>query len=346
MSESVSGVHPDYAPFSKVIAHEQVCLVVPELIQTLKQICQHSFVLETFDPGVTVNGEFEEEDSVLRWMRDYQPIFVRNHGHLEGWNALSHEPNRVQYAKMLCEQVGAEQKNLPIFLESGNLQVAGRKIFISTRVLEDNARDVHREDLLKGGYRPRTRDEIIALLAASFGLSEEDVVILNRMPGELTGHVDLYLLPLSDNLILVPQIHQDALKLLFTRAELRLGIAVMRFLEKQAQLIEALGYQVMRLPMFPPLILPEVEMEEGIDAVFYSPANSILLRNQETDAHILVPTFDPFEFGPEVEDLVHGYEECWAKSFQEIGLKAHILDATDLGRYLGLFRCVTAVVPA
>ncbi len=346
MKAAFMGPTPDYALLRLVIAHAQIDPLVPELISTLEEIAGKKFFLETFDPGITIDGEFDPEDSVLRWMRDYQPIFVKTETGLCGWRAISPEPNRSKFCELFDLKIGAASKILPILHENGNLQVAGEKVFLSERVLTDNLRKTARPDLLSHGYRPRKREEVIQILASAFEKEPSQIVILPRMPGELTGHVDLYLLPLEKDRILIPAIEPRALNLVATKIERRLGMAVMQFLNAQASFIEQIGFTVIRVPMFPPMIVPEVEQEEGIDAIFYSPANSILLKMSENEAHVIVPTFDPLGYGSEVEMLVKKYEENWVSTFAAHGYQAHILDATDLGRYLGLFRCVTAIVPA
>ncbi len=343
-SQWLPGPVPDYARLSAVMTHAQLDVMAPDLQNLLSDLLGDRFFIEEYDPGYELLGE-HVEDAVLLWMRDYQLLYVVNaEGELEGWRYLSSEPNRVHYRSQVLPLDDVPIHVLPLIHENGNLLVAGRNILISNNIIEENASEIDNEELRTEGFRPRTANEVIELLARVLQRSPNEIWILPCMPGERTGHVDLYLLPISDDMIVIPQIEPEGIALLETKSEIRLARADAAFLDRQAAFFEQRHYKVIRLPMLPGLIAPEPEQENACDALYYSPANSLLLHTSERK-DIVMPTFDPCGFGFELEALVKKYEQRWRDVMGELGWTVYLVDATDLGRYLGLFRCVTAMVP-
>ncbi|MCA9560600.1 MAG: hypothetical protein H6704_15170 [Myxococcales bacterium] len=350
------GPVPDYAPLAHVYTHARVDSLSAALPELLTALVGDVHAVEDYDPPPPPDEEDEESDRSLVWLRDYQPIYVRTHdGRLKVLRYLSENPNRAAYlpvetTRALVEQhVGVRPivETLPLLHENGNLVATGRYIFVTERLLEDNAEPLDAPHLLDAGYRPRDPDEVLAVLAQAMERPVEDIVVLPRLPGELTGHVDLFLLPLDEQTVIVPILRPEALGMATAGSEADLAHSVQQVFDSIAKRMTDLGLTVVRLPMVAPLYLPaEYEDDaDGWDYVFYSPANSLLVRTAER-ARVLVPEVDLTDHSIALAALQRSYELEWGAAFAAHGWTPVPVDATRLGRYLGLLRCVSASAPA
>ncbi|MEZ4474875.1 MAG: hypothetical protein R3F60_29620 [bacterium] len=315
------GPVPDYAPLALIRTHVQAMDLSPEFVERLSSIAGRRH---------TVIGD-EDTLGTMVWLRDYQPIYVRDaqsHLHALRVKSLLPERNGLKFAG------DPPAEDLPLVHENGNLVVAGRYIFVSDRLFEDN--DVEAPES-QGERRPLLRD-----LARALNRPEADIVLMPQLPGEGTGHVDLYLLPVADDLVLVPSIAEEALVDL-TEGEWILGRVAADFLDEQARFLTRLGLTVRRLPMLPPRLMPAVD-RSAEDAVFFSPANSLLV-NVAGRRTVLIPDIDASALRSGHRRLYQQYRKQWARTFQGVGWKPVFADATELSRYLGFFRCLSAVVP-
>jgi len=77
---------------------------------------------------------------------------------------------------------------------------------------------------------------------------------------------------------------------------------------------------------------------------FYSPTNGLLI-NHDGDQRVLLPHVELMSLRPELKALNDSYETYWSKAFQLLGWRPSMIEATTLGRYLGLIHCVTAALP-
>ncbi|MCA9542597.1 MAG: hypothetical protein KC620_27060, partial [Myxococcales bacterium] len=141
------GPVPDYAPLAVVRTHVQAMDLSPEFVERLGSLAGRRH---------TVVGE-EDTLGTMVWLRDYQPIYVRDaeaHLHALRVKSLLPERNGLKFAG------DPPIEDLPLVHENGNLVVAGRYIFISDRVFEDN--EVEAPESL-GERRPLVRDLAQAL---------------------------------------------------------------------------------------------------------------------------------------------------------------------------------------
>lgn len=367
------GPIPDYAPIDSVWTHPQLHSIAPRLGPELDRVLGPRHRIEDYtppapeaqDPALAEDLELDpadlddEEDSSLVWMRDYQPIYVRRpDGGIKVLRYLHENPNRSAYLPIgdagadpfaperLVESIdGPTFEWLPLLHENGNLVVAGRWVLVTDLLIEDNAADFDLPHLDAAGFVGQDDKAVVATLARALGRSPREIVVLPRMPGEQTGHVDLFVMAISDHVVIVPEIRREALTTADLNVDEALARDVRRFLDDVAARLRHLGLRVVRLPMVPPLVLEPVDDEEGMDAVFYSPANGLLLRTTES-AEVLLPSVDLRDTAPGLAGLQKRYEREWVRVFAAHGWKARRVDATLLGRYLGLFRCVSQVVPA
>ncbi len=339
-SSRTAGPVPDYAPMMAVVSHERLDELAPALRPSLSQ---HLGGAHRSRDHVWVDAEREDDDSTV-WMRDYQPVYVRQpDGSIIAYRYLAENPNRQGYAPP-----GQGTHRLPIIHENGNLVVAGRFVFLSEAVVEDNEQPWHSPHLLREGYRPRSREDLRSLLARRFFRRPEEIVFVPPMPFEATGHVDLFLLPLDDKTVVIPQIHEVPAAPYVRSAVARV---VQVFLDEQADALAALGLRVLRLPMIAPTVHDYDDfsreprnLDEPIDLVVYSPANSLLV-NQGAKRQIFVPTFAELALPPADAPRAAAYVRAWRTAFQAEGWQPQLVDASELAGHLGLFRCVTASVP-
>lgn len=372
------GPVPDYAPLDSVWTHPQLDSIAPDLPRTLTRLLGERHRVETWVPPPPGSDDLEltddpekhpddaldgaitepdREDDSLVWMRDYQPIFVRRRdGGVKVLRYLHGNANRASYlpldhptADPFPPSRGVEPaatfEPLPLLHENGNLVVAGRWLLMTDLIVEDNALPDDRPHMEAAGYRARGPLEVLTMLGRAFDRPPEDIVILPRMPAEQTGHVDLFVMALEDDLVVVPEIRAEAMGSGDVAADPDLAEEVRRFLDEVAGRLGERGLRVVRLPMVPPLMLDSVEADEPPDPVFHSPVNGLLLRTADA-SRVLLPTADLRAVAPGLAKLQRRYERHWSRVFASLGWTPIRVDATTLARYLGLFRCVSQVVPA
>lgn len=373
------GPIPDYAPVEVVWTHPQLERIAPALGPALDRALGRRHRVEDYAPlaaGSAGEGDaveldesglpimeveafdgadaLSDEDDSLVWMRDYQPIYVRRAGGaVVGLRYLHDNPNRQAYlpyetprdrfaGERAAPAMGFE--HLPLLHENGNLVVAGRWVLVTDLILEDNTVGLDSPHLDAAGFVPLAPEGVIEVLAKAFSRRPSEIVVLPRMPAEETGHVDLFVMALDDDTVVVPVIRDEALAVSSPVVEWATTVDVREHLDGVAARLAGLGLRVVRLPMVPPLWLPSIDEDGSVDPVVYSPANGLLLRT-EKGARVLVPSADLREAAPAFARMQRRYEQEWVTTFARHGWSAKRVDATRLGRFLGLFRCVSQVVP-
>lgn len=363
------GPIPDFAPLSAVLTHRMLEGFDPAIPAALGKLAGRRHRVEPYDPCGRDPGvacEHWPPDGMMIWMRDYQPIFVRRpDGRLKIVRYLSQNPNRTGYVASIAARVGRARahpllagrslaagrrppivETLPLIHEHGNLVTTGRHVFLTHRVLDENAVPSPDPHLTAAGYRARAPQEVVALLARALERPESDLVILPPLPGEQTGHIDLYVMALDPETVLIPAIPAEGLLATEVPLERALGLDAAAFLDQQAALVASLGLRVERLPMLPPALLPPYDgaVEEPNEAVFFTPTNGLLLRTPQSAA-VLLPAWDAPGRSPAYRALNERFRDQWAAFFRSRGWTPHFLDGARVGRRGGFFRCVTAVVP-
>jgi hypothetical protein len=360
-----------------VIAHTLLRDLSPPLYSQLSgSLSRH---LEITPYGV--NPRSPKPDTSLVWMRDYHPLFVREpDGRIKQVEFASPNPARDSYddsvyvpmpppgpGEQYFRVPGQVQgrwlavERVPLVHENGNLLSSGRHVFVTEHLLEENSVSYSGHPPAGGAYHPRSRDEVLDLLAKATDTARQDIVVLPRMPGEGTGHVDMFLLALGPDRVMIPEIRDEAIGLVGDPREQALGREVQTFLNERAKQLSAMSYQVERLPMMPPVYLEsappgsEVSPTPGpdhLDGTFYSPTNSLLVDARETQdpstphRQVLVPTWDPVGFPEAYRTLNTQYQNDWLGFFEREGWHPNAVDATSLLHAHGLFRCLTYPVPA
>jgi len=357
------GPIPDFAPLSGIITHVLAGEVCGEMVTRLRERLGSS--LE--DRGIGYQGPrggYGSAGGNMVWIRDYSPTYVRQaDGTTQVVRFLSPVPERNNYdgatyipvrgpspEHRLFRKPGVTtgggqwmvSRTVPLDHELGNQIATGRHVFVSERLLKDNAQPGTRA-MQKEGFRPRSAEETTHELASAYGIADDQVVVLPLMPGEATGHVDLYMMALSPDRIMIPEVRQEALDVLGTDQEKQLGGQVRTFLDERAEQIRALGYQVDRLPMMAPVNVTTLPSGD-LHGDFYSPANSIL-ENLPQGKAVLVPTFDAQGSSEAYQQMNQRNVEEWRAYFQSAGWEPEMVDATQLGEGHGLFRCISHPIP-
>lgn len=345
------GPIPDFAPMSVIATHEDLSDMAPGLLPALQLELGRGHVVvdrrqvRAHDPELT---EVEALDDTLVWKRDYQPIYVRDHrGKVTALHYLADNPNRVRAPTHHDTQV--RERVMPLVHENGNLVTTGRFVFVTDQILEENAEARGDRHLLEHGYRARRPDEVLRVLSKHLLRPVGDIVVLPTMPYEATGHVDLFLLPLDEDTVMVPIIEGKAMALIAEERVRHIAQVIRVFLDEQASYLRDLGLEVLRLPMIPPAmgVYPEDD-DAATDGLFellvFSPANA-LLANVGGRRHVFLPGFDDVAELPALAEEARGYTTRWQDAFRDRGWAPHVVDASALVAYLGLFRCVTAAIP-
>jgi hypothetical protein len=187
------------------------------------------------------------------------------------------------------------------------------------------------------------------LLAQALERSVHDVVVMPQMPGESTGHVDLFLMALDSRTVLVPRLRDEALTDSMLSDEARsVAPQAQAFLDERASQLESLGLEVERLPMLPPIpIEPDedpIEAGDQPEFLLLSPTNALLVPIGKRRT-VLLPRFQLAEFPRRYRQLDRAYRRQWASMFRARGWAPMTVDATQLALGLGLLRCATYPVP-
>ncbi len=331
----------DFDPISMVVTNEMLLEIGPALATAL-----------TEELGPRHHVDHESESGTMVWMRDYQLLFVRSKdARLEAVRYLSEDIDRAKRnpptegTVALPDGRKVPVRTLPLILEAGNLVSTGRFVFVTETVLTENATSPTPE-LEKLGYKPRTPKEVVEVLSRTLELPARNVVVLPPLPGEATGHVDLFVLALGRDEVMVPHIPREALDAADGVDDPALVQAAGRFLDAQARAIRKRGLRVHRLPMLAPMFLDSVADGDPPDRVFYSPANSLLINTGNTHVAFLPDFLFQVQFTPQEHRLQSRFVKRWRAFFAARGYKPRVVEAGLLARYLGLFRCVSAVTPS
>lgn len=335
LSFARSGPIPDYAPIEGIRVHHTLREVSPGLWYTLDTLLGAALEISDYD-GVDVE---DGPDRGMVWMRDYHPLYLRR-GDAPSVEVSYLAPN-VNRSGWRPDQAAPKGARLPLIHENGNLISVGDHVFLSDIIITDNQGAYEGDHLTAGGLRAFSEAEIREQLSTILERPASHVHIVPAMPGEPTGHVDLFMLPLGPRRLMIPVIRDEALALSSAPTE---GAEAQRFLDEQARLIAGMGFEVIRLPMMPPYYVSDDEEEEAASLAFASPANSLLLAYAGRQM-IVVPSFGYGQGHSKAwMAMSDRYARRWAESFAAEGWLPYLVDASELVPLQGFFRCLTAPI--
>ena len=211
---------------------------------------------EVYEAVVESGGDTDQvalyhSDRDSLWLRDYGPLVVQ-----EGPSRMVYDFRYfgAQVDDTLTKKIARRRwsrgsTELDVRLEGGNLLSNGDGICLTSEiVLTDNPG--HSEAAIR------------RLLASELGCRE--LLILPKLEGEGTGHVDMYLTVI------------DAKRVLVGRYNRGVDRENARRLDRAATMLAAAGFQVTRLPM-----------PDHSDGVFRTYANAVLVNDL-----VMVPVYD------------------------------------------------------
>lgn len=207
-------------------------------------------------------------------------------------------------------------------LEGGNLLQAGNRLITSVKSIDRNGGD---------------RAQVVGKLSAALAIAPEQVIVLPWMPGERTGHVDMWIGVLSDSVVAVPYVPEPAIVALQHGREQVYARRINGWLDAQVNELQAAGLVVERLPMLPPRRIVESRVSEfGLDSDFASPVNWVVRGNR-----VFVP-----HFKNAMQELPFAVREAidWElrQKLARYGFEARFTEASSLLPVNGLLHCVTA----
>jgi len=273
------------------------------------------------------------------------------------------------------ETIGSEKETLsalrmPLVLEGGNLVSSGDHIFLTEHVFLQNSPEYsnflirsgrfsdknsverafrengfYKTNELNDKFEYRTPEQVKSILSKYLEVKDENIITLPVLPGEGTHHIDLFLLALGRKHIMIPEITDEGISTLVFEHEKTLAREARDFLNQQAELLrQKLGYKVDRLAMIPPIYQTSQGGEK--QAVYFSPANVLLLNMAPSRKLVFVPHFDvPSDWGQPFKDYSKKTEDHWKKYFEENGWQPIFVTANKAARAFGLIRCLTAPIP-
>lgn len=303
-SELVS-TYPDL--FVQIVAatHQRAELVALVGDQQ-KQAALTELLVERGLPAGSVRCLETPHDSM--WIRDYGPIFVTDHQRrsrivVDGDYSQLGRPNDDQAPARVAALFQASLWRTELNLEGGNLLSNGEGLVLATTAILDMNSEQGRDE-------PTVR----AMMAACFGASE--VVFLEPLQGESTGHVDMFAAFTAPGTVVVgafdPQVDSLNAEVLDRNAQVLAGV------------VTAHGpLNVVRIPMPP-----------HDDGIWRTYTNGIFVNGA-----LLVPVY-AWNDEP-------GRREALAVFRQLLpGWRIVPVDASDIIQLGGALHCISMQVPA
>lgn len=305
---------------------------------------------ELVDKAVAVFGDrvlFLPDEPRRPFVQDYFPLVVKDpEGGLRQVTTLSlvkHE-SRFHFADL-----DARVTHLPLLLDGGSLLLTEQVAFVSEAAVANNRvwpRDKEaRARLERGGFQPGSADEVREKVAAALGCASEQVRLLPPMPGELSGHLTTWLRALPGGRLVVPELTEEAFEEIAYAHEVGIGRLVQTFLDVQSADLEHQGFEVVRLPMLPPVDLDRVDRPEGWAGRVHS-ATSAAAFDIGGEKAVFLPTFQTDVFPAGYVALKNRILDEWKAFYEDLGFAAHLVDATGAAQAGGSLPRLVGALPA
>lgn len=242
------------------------------------------------------------------WARDFLPETVRVGDELKlvdfKYSREVSEAASIAFAK----EINLEIQQVPLNIQGGNILVDDKlTLYTTDRVLSENEQipNVKTEDL---------QGEIKRILKEALGVKE--VVIFPKLPGESTGHIDMYAKYVGKNIFVVGDSEISERK---------------SVLDSVVGQLKARGYTVKRIRN----ARIGVSEEEGR---VYSYINSLIANGT-----IYVPSFyDPnYSF----TESAKSYDDEAKKVYEDLGFKVVMVPSYMLIELGGSIHCLTKQIP-
>ncbi len=209
---------------------------------------------------------------------------------------------------------------LPLWLEGGNLACWNQTCLLGESILHRNP------DL--------SAQQIISILTTEL---DQQIQLLPALPYESTGHLDIWLKPLNEDVLIVSQLKPSSLEL--APAAIRpLMLELQSFLDQQALTLQQTfpDIQILRVPM----PLPEQEPEGQMSFRTYT--NSLLINGLA-----ILPRYTRSAYGRLYRDqkLMVSYEAEVERVYRQAGYQPVWLEADYLIPGGGAWHCAAMQVP-
>jgi len=241
------------------------------------------------------------------WARHFPPPFVPNQqGKLEIVEFKYAYTGADSVAAAMGKKLGIPVTSSKLHLEGGNLLADKGRLFISTKALTANP------DL--------TKAQVEAELKKT--LHVDHVEWMTPLPGEPTGHVDMFAKQIAPNTMLVSDTSNPAHK---------------PAMDEAAKKFEALGYKVIRTQN------AEVKPNKGQDWPSpHSYANALVVNGTA-----YVPQYSaPWDKGSSRGRQMDATDRQALSAYASAGLKVVGIPAYDLINFQGSVHCMTNAMPA
>ena len=183
------------------------------------------------------------------WARDWGPVALND---ADGQLALA-DFNYDPFSKAddatpseFAKRIQVPRLSLPLYLEGGNMMSDGNgSCFVSEVALKANQKKQKEED------QTFTESEFKQLLSDYLGC--ESTELLDAMPYEPTGHIDMWMKFIDSEQVLVSRLDDKTIETVAAE-EKQQAIEIQSFLNAKANRLRELGYQVITIPLPAPLI--------------------------------------------------------------------------------------------
>ena len=226
--------------------------------------------------------------------------------------------------KVIGDRYDMKRISFPMYFQGGNIAINDQGHCLTTKhAFEENKVKHRRFDSVL------TEDGVREILQRGLGCTK--VIVLDTMPNEKTGHVDIFAKWLPGNKVLVSKLDLEEMpKRSFS------GFENADFISKQAKFLDSVAeqlaadYEVIRLPTIAPYL-----------GVTYSYANSLFLGNR-----VIFPSYVQESLDEDIKSYFEEVEQKAIRVYAEYGFEAIAVLANKLADRNGAIHCVTMQVPA
>jgi len=189
--------------------------------------------------------------------------------------------------------------------------------------------------------REQTREDVIKTMSKATTVPEDRIIITEWMPGERSGHVDMWLGVLRGNLLAVPYIPPTLINKLGFAHEREFSFGINAWLDKQVEQLSSLpDVRIVRLPMLPPKNLkPSSQSPLGYDATFLSTVNFVTQGDR-----VIIGEHEGWMSKLEPADREQLRDEIKTK-LADFGMETDFVAADQVLDKGGGLHCVTADYP-
>jgi len=289
----------------------------------------------------TVSSSTSTNDFAGLWMRDYGPGFARS---TDGSNVVKvlryqafSQQGSTEVPELFAKAAGLALIDVPVRMDGGNILINSDGVCLRTEGGTPGRNPTEKD---------QSEAEVHLALRDFAGCT--DIIALPPIPGEGTGHVDMFFKFLANKFVAVGQMDDTAVA---DSGEPDVALEQQKSLRNAKRILIARGFRVVDIPV-PAIVFG------GQDAMNRSYVNGIILNGT-----IYVPKFENFyaiqHFEadlPEDDDnklwqqypdqnRTQEYEKAVKEAYEGSGLKVAFVKADKVAAYYGALHCAVIGVP-